>query len=46
MKEYHRKLWAGEMPYPCDDDCPEGCDGKHNYELPLEYPDLFVVDDD
>ena len=44
LKEEYRKFWAGELKYPCGDDCPKGCDGNHYYEHVTEYPKLFKDD--
>ena len=44
MKEYTRKFYAGEIKHPCDDECPDECDGDHNYpsiDDILEFHPLF-----
>lgn len=41
LKKYFYDFYAGKIRRCCDEDCPEGCDGKHNYELPKTFPPLF-----
>ncbi len=41
IRKYYKDFYAGKLKRPCDDDCPNGCDGQHNYELPKVYPELF-----
>ncbi len=41
LRKHYKDFYAGKLKRPCDDDCPDGCDGKHNYELPEIYPELF-----
>jgi len=36
-----KAFYAGKLPRPCDEDCPKGCDGNHNYELPQKYHEFF-----
>jgi hypothetical protein len=37
IKKYGEDFYSGKIPIPCDDTCPENCDGKHgNYKLPTE----------
>lgn len=41
MKLYFESFYAGEITRPCDEDCPDQCDGAHTYELSTEIPPLF-----
>lgn len=43
IKKYYKALYDGKLTYPCDEDCPDGCNGDHYYELPVEFPPLFEV---
>ena len=46
LKSHYNNFYAGKLKRPCDDDCPDGCDGDHFYELPDELPDLFIPQSD
>ena len=41
LQKHFHDYYAGKIKRSCDEDCPEGCDGKHNYELPATFPPLF-----
>ena len=43
LKSHYKDFYAGTLKRPCDDDCPDECDGDHFYELPDEYPELFTL---
>ena len=34
LKDYFNDFYSGKIKYPCDEDCLEGCNGEHYYELP------------
>ena len=42
LKSHYNDFYAGRLKRLCDDDCLDGCDGDHFYELPDEYPALFI----
>ena len=43
IKKYFDDFYDGKIPIPCDDECPEGCDGKHgNYECVTEFEPIFI----
>ena len=41
-KSWFEDFYAGKIHRPCDEDCPVGCDGQHNYELPTDYQPIFA----
>lgn len=46
QSQWHRDLvtrfhsmYAGEIPFPCSEDCDDDCDGEHYF--PTEFSPLF-----
>ena len=46
LKSCFNDFYMGKLKRLCDDDCLEDCDGDHFYELPDEYPKLFIPQSD
>lgn len=44
IRNYFKDCYFGKVKHPCDENCPDGCSGNHNYELPESYPELFNSD--
>ena len=43
LKKDREDLYAGRLHQPCDEDCLEGCDGEHVFELPVVCPEVFKI---
>ena len=42
-QKYFKDFYNGKIKRPCDEDCQDGCTGKHNYELPVKFNNLFEL---
>ena len=41
ISTHFKDYYDGKIKCPCNEECPEGCNGNHNYELPTKYTKLF-----
>ena len=42
LKGEWEDFYDGKVKRPCDEDCEEGCDGSHNYDMP-DFSDLVLT---